>query len=251
MKTILLSLIIMFAFVLLSSNSFSQDKLPGLSLKNKNTICNPVYNKQIVMHSGIVLENPSSFELKAKPKSSGSGFGVRFGIGTDITLGIGFGAGAFYILAPSRYSSSPIWDLGMDIYYASVSEEDRDSEGTKFEENTKVLIFAFRSNALFNYHPSKTAVYFVAGAGFVLGSISWEENITYFAPYVPHTEHWSDDAFAVGNVLNLGVGMTFGGELEARFETPLLLFYSTPGRGDRSATSVAPTFTLSALYRLP
>jgi hypothetical protein len=224
----------MFTFVLLSSNGFSQGSLNGFSLKNRNIISNPVFNKQIGMHSGIVLENPSAFELKAKPKASGSGFGV----------------GAFYILAPSGYSST-VWDLGADIYYSSVTEDEKDSEGTKFEDDTKVLVFAFRSNALFNYHPSKTGVYFVAGAGFVLGSISWEENITYFAPYVPHTEHWSDDAFAVGNVLNLGVGMTFGGDLEARFETPLLIFYSTPGKGDRSASSVAPTFTLSALYRLP
>jgi hypothetical protein len=94
-------------------------------------------------------------------------------------------------------------------------------------------------------------VYFLAGAGIVLANISWEEKITYSYPYAPSTEHWSNDAFSVGNVLNLGVGMTFGGGLEARFETPLLIFYSTPGYANRSAGSIAPTFTLSLLYRFP
>jgi hypothetical protein len=202
------------------------------------------------MHSEFIKETPSVFKLKAKPKSSGSGFGARCGIGTDISLGFGFGVGAFYILSPYR-NSSTVWDLGTDIYIASVTEDETDNEGTKFEDKTNLFVFAVRSNGLFNYYPNKTAVYFIAGAGFVLANVSWEENITYYAPYVPHTEKWSDDAFSVGNVLNLGVGFTFGSGFETRLETPLLIFYSVPGRGNESANSIAPTFTLSALYRFP
>ena len=228
MKLTIFTFIIISMFVISSLDVFPQE------------MKDVVYSKKGNMFQG---------SLKDRPKYSSSGFGARLGIGTDITLGIGFGVGAFYVLAPSPYSS-PIWDLGADIYYASVSEEEKELN-INYEDNTKVLVFALRSNALFNYHPRKTRVYFVAGAGIVFANIDWEENITYYEPYLPHTERWSDDVFAVGNVLNLGVGMTFGGGLEARFETPLLIFYSAPGHASRSAGSVAPTFTLSLLYRFP
>jgi hypothetical protein len=177
-----------------------------------------------------------------------SGFGMRGGIGTDITLSLGFGVGAFYVLAPSTYSTSN-WDLGLDIYYANVTEEETDSEGTLFEDNTELLVFAIRTNGLFNYRPKQSGVYFVAGVGIVLANISWEEDITYYYPYVPGTYHYSNDAFSIGNVFNLGVGLTFGGGLEARLETPLLIFYDTPGEGTYGANSIVPTFTLNLLYR--
>jgi len=227
---------------------FSQDQPPGSYSERIGATERFLYNETGSPFSSDLEETGS--QLKMKQRYGSSGFGARLSIGTDITLGIGFGVGAFYILAPSRYGGTN-WDLGFDIYYANVTEEETDSEGTKFEDNTKVVVFALRSNGLFNYHPKRTGVYFVAGAGIVFANIDWEENITYYEPYLPHTERWSDDVFAVGNVLNLGVGMTFGGGLEARFETPLLIFYSAPGHASRSAGSVAPTFTLSLLYRFP
>lgn len=195
-------------------------------------------------------ETHPNLTLNDKLNYTGSGFGLRFGLGTDITLGFGFGLGAFYVRAPSPYSSTNL-DIGLDIYYANVSEDEVDYEGTKFEDNTKLLVFALRANGLFNYHPRKMGVYFVAGAGIVAASVSWKETITYGPIYGNVIEPYSADAFALGNVLNLGVGLTFGSGMEARFETPLLIFYSTPGHGSRSAGSIAPTFTLSVLYRLP
>ncbi len=181
--------------------------------------------------------------------SNNSGFGIRGGLGTDITLSIGFGLGAFYVLAPSSFSTSN-WDFGIDIYYANVSEET--VEGSiRYKDKTELVIFTLRANGLFNYKPHKSGVYFVAGTGLVLGNVSWGEDIIYSAPYYPHTEPWDFSAFSVGNVLNLGIGLTFGGGFETRFETPLLIFYSVPGYGGRSASSVVPTFTFNALYRFP
>ena len=235
MSKSILSLLIVAALMLLYNNAFCQD-IEGLHLKKtsvnfRNTDYLP------------------SISLKNRSRSNYSGFGIRGGIGTDITFSPGFGLGGFYVLAPDPYSSSN-WDLGLDIYYASVSEDE--TEGSiKYEDNTKLLVFAFRANGLFNYYPYKTSVYFITGAGLVLSSVNWEEKIIYSSPYLPHTEHWSDDAFSVGNILNLGVGLTFGSGFEARFETPFLIFYSVPGYGTRSASSVVPTFTLSALYRFP
>jgi len=194
----------------------------------------------------------SSLSFSEKSDYSSPGFGIRGGIGTDITGGIGFGAGVFYVI-PSKPYSSTWWDLGADIYYANVSEEETDSEGTRFEDNTKVFVFTLRSNGLFNYHPGSSGVYFVAGAGIVMANIDWEETVTYDPSHYPGIgpEHWSDDAFAFGNVLNLGVGLTLGGGWDTRLETPLLIFYSTPGNGGSSASTIAPTFTLNILYRFP
>jgi len=175
-----------------------------------------------------------------------SGFGIRGGIGTDITGGLGFGVGAFYI------PSSSNWDLGLDIYYANISETETGTD-VKRNDNTKLLVFAFRSNYLINYNPKKSGVYFLAGAGFVLSSVSWKETITYDPIRYPNIgpEHWSDDALSFGNVLNLGVGLKLGGGLETRLETPLLIFYGTPGHGSQNAGTIAPTFTLNLLYRFP
>jgi len=236
MSKSVLSFLIVAALMLLYNNAFCQDIEDGLHLKNPRIN----YKKINPVHSN---------SLGNQPKSNYSGFGIRGGIGTDVTFSPGFGIGAFYILAPDPYSSSN-WDLGFDIYYSSVSEDE--TEGSiKYEDNTKVFVFGFRANGLFNYQPYKTSVYFITGAGLVFANVDWEEKVIYSSPYLPHTEHWSDDAFSVGNILNLGVGLTFGSSFEARFETPFLIFYSVPGYGTRSANSVVPTFTLSALYRFP
>jgi hypothetical protein len=207
--------------------------------------------KEEIKKERVDREATTSNSFESRSSSNYSGFGIRGGVGTDITFSLGFGAGAFYVLAPSPYSSSN-WDLGLDFYYADVSEDEVDSEGTIWKANTKVLVFALRSNGLFNYHPKSTGVYFVAGVGLVGANIDWEETYTYGPPHYPYSvERYSADAFSIGNVLNLGVGATFGGGLEARFETPFLIFYSVPGYGNKSASSIAPTFTLSVLYRLP
>jgi hypothetical protein len=232
----ILSLLIVAALMLFADNAFCQNIENDLHLRKLNE---NLKNTDAV----------PSISLKNQPKSNHSGFGIRGGIGTDITFSPGFGLGAFYVLAPDPYSSSN-WDLGFDIYYSSVSEDE--TEGSlKYEDNTKVLVFGFRANGLFNYHPYKSGVYFIAGTGLIFANVDWKEDIIYSYPYAPHTEHWSDDAFSVGNILNLGVGLTFGSGVEARFETPFLIFYSVPGYGSRSASSVVPTFTLSVLYRFP
>ena len=273
MYKVVLSLIITSIFISLEGSAYSQNMEDVVYLKNGSiihgTIIEQIPNESIkiktkdgnifvykideiekmtreeIIEKNGPKETPSTLKLKKGSNYSSSGFGIRFGIGTDITLGLGFGTGVFYV-ASSPYSS-PDWDLGLDIYYANVSEEETDYEGTRREANTKVIVFALRSNALFNYYPKKTGVYFVAGAGFVITSVDWEETYTYYPPYAPHTEHWSDDGIAFGNVFNLGVGLTFGGGLEARLETPLLIFYDTPGK----ASGIAPTFTLNVLYRFP
>jgi hypothetical protein len=195
-------------------------------------------------------ETPTSNSYENRSGSNYSGFGVRGGVGTDISLGIGFGAGAFYVMAPNPYSSS-CWDLGLDFYYANVSEEETDREGTAWEGKTELFVIAMRTNGLFNYHPKKTGFYFVAGAGLVLAIMDWAETYTYGPPIYSYSfERYSDEAFGVGNVLNLGVGMTFGGGLETRLETPLLIFYNAPS-AKKDAASIAPTFTFNVLYRFP
>ena len=118
-----------------------------------------------------------------------------------------------------------------------------------------MVVFALRSNGLFNYQPKKTGVYFVTGFGFVFTNVSLKETITYDVSrygYWP-PERWSAEGFTVGNLLNLGIGATFGSGVEARFETPFLIFYNVPSGGsyNRSASSIAPTFTLNFLYRFP
>lgn len=235
MSKTILSLLAVAALMLFSNINFCQD-IEGLHIKK----------------TGVNYKNTDPghlISLGNQPKSNFSGFGIRGGIGTDATFSPGFGLGAFYVLASDSYSSSS-WDLGLDIYYAIVSEDE--TEGSiKYEDNTKLLVFALRANGLFNYYPYKSSVYFITGAGLVLANVGWEEKIIYSSPYLPHFEHWSDDVFSVGNILNLGVGLTFGRSYEARFETPILIFYSVPGYGTRSASSITPTFTLSALYRFP
>ena len=236
MLKLILSLLMVTVSMLFANSAFCQLTDDNLSLKDRGNI-----NEKNHFAPSLSLHN--------QPTSHYSGFGIRGGIGTDITFSPGFGIGAFYVLAPDPYSSSN-WDLGFDIYYSSVSEDE--TEGSiKYEDNTKLLVFAFRANGLFNYQPYKSGVYFITGAGLVLASVDWEEKIIYSSPYLPHTEHWSDDAFSVGNILNLGIGLTFGSGFEVRFETPFLIFYSVPGYESRSASSVAPTFTLNALYRFP
>lgn len=232
------------------------EQVPNESIKIKtkdgSTFVYRMEEIEKITKEEVMKEKHTAITSESFQKGSGlnySGFGIKGGIGTDISLSLGFGISAFYVKAPSPHGSTN-WDMGLDFYYADVTEEETDSEGTKRHANTTLLVFAFRTNGLFNYHPQKTGVYFLAGLGFTIASIDWKESYTYKPPLYPYSvEIYSNDGIAFGNVFNLGVGLTLGGGLEARLETPLLIFYGTPGEGSYSAASFAPTFTLNLLYR--
>jgi hypothetical protein len=189
---------------------------------------------------------PSQFQTMHKPVSGS--FNVRGSVGTDIELGIGFGGGASYVWRPSM--SGTAFEIGADIFFhhSSGKETEDNTFGETSDWTLSLLVFGVRGNGLFNYYPGESDVYFIAGVGFVVASIDYNEKY-YAANYVPGfsydaTETDFEEASA-GNVINLGLGLTTGSGLEFRLETPMLFFYSTDG----NMTSFVPTATVSVQYR--
>jgi hypothetical protein len=174
--------------------------------------------------------------------SSGGSFGVRGGVGTDVNLGLGFGAGVFYLWA----SGTTAFEFGADVYYSHTTESYTDQRGSvtvNGEDVTTLLVFGIRGNALFNFRPSRKSVYFIAGIGFVVASMQWEETETapnWTAPY-----HDEAEGTSAGNIVNIGVGIPLTRQLDVRLEFPMLFFYGSYGK---TATFV-PTATLSLAYR--
>ncbi len=176
--------------------------------------------------------------------SSRGSFGIRGGVGTDVNLGLGFGAGFSYLWASG--TSSTAFELGADVYYSHTTESYTDQRGSVTvtgEDVTTLLVFGIRGNALFNFRPSRKSVYFIAGIGFVVASVEWEETETapnWTAPY-----HDEAEGTSAGNIVNIGVGIPLSRQLDVRLEFPMLFFYGSYGK---TATFV-PTATLSLAYR--
>lgn len=178
-------------------------------------------------------------------KSSTPGvFEVRGGFGTDIQLGLGIGVGGAYLWKPS--GEGTVFEFGADFYYHHSTESYTDQRGNvtvKGEDKTTLTVFGVRANTLFNYHPTERSIYFIAGFGFVVASLDWEENEN--APNWTAPTHDEVDGSSAGNIINLGIGVPIGTNLDLRIETPMLFFYSTPGK----SASFAPTVTIGVTYR--
>ena len=190
------------------------------------------------------------FLVAAMPAfAQGGNVGVRASVGTDVELGLGFGAGVSYGWVP--YTGGTSFELGGDFFYHKASEKSTTQRGVFVEddeEKTRLIVFGVRANGLFNYYPRRGSVFFIAGFGFVVANIKWEEAETYTStsPGVSQAPNYNDiDQTSVGNIINLGIGYVFKGGLELRLETPMLYFYSVPGK----AVSFVPTFTFSIGYR--
>lgn len=177
-----------------------------------------------------------------------SGFGIRGHGGTDITLGLGFGLGVYYNLTGSAYSNTS-WEFGLDAYYHTSTN--KYTGGPKYwessvKEDVDLFIFALKANDLFKYRPLKSGVYFITGVGFVVADIRVHQIETPPPSSIyGTTEYYLYKETSFGNIVNLGIGYCFARHMEARIETPLLFFYSTPG----GIGKIAPTFTLSIQYR--
>jgi len=169
---------------------------------------------------------------------------LRAGVGTDPNLGLGLGIGGRYAWVSA---TGPSFEFGADFYYHGSSEtKQRQAGGVTVDdkETTTLTVFGVRGNGLFNYSPDKGGVYFIAGFGFVVANVQWEENWT--NPSGVNTYHDDLDVTSAGNIINFGIGMAWTSGVEARLETPMLYFYDSGGK----AVSFAPTLTLSLLYRL-
>lgn len=179
----------------------------------------------------------------------GGSVGIRASVGTDIELGIGFGAGASYVWV--LYTGGTSLELSGDFFYHHATEKSTEQRGVFIEndeEKTQLVLFGIRANGLFSYYPKRGSVFFIAGFGFVVANIKWEENETYTSTSPGVTQspnHNSADVTSAGNIINLGIGYVFKGGLELRLETPMLYFYSVPGK----AVAFVPTFTFSVGYR--
>ena len=168
-------------------------------------------------------------------------FGVRGGVGTDIHLGLGFGVGAAYVWNSGGGGSA--FELGGDVYYNRTTESYTRDVAVNGEDKTTLTVFGVRANALFNYHPSRKSVYFIAGFGFVVASLRWEENEN--APNWTGPYHDEAEGTSVGNIINLGIGVPLMTNLDVRLETPMLYFYSAYGK----SAAFAPTATIGLTYR--
>jgi hypothetical protein len=174
----------------------------------------------------------------------GGTFSVRGGVGTDINLGLGFGAGAAYVW--NAFGGGTTFELGADVYYHHLTDSYTDQRGSvtvKGEDKTTLIVFGVRANALFNYGPSRRRVYFIAGFGFVVASLRWEETENapnWTAPYRDEVK-----GTTAGSIVNIGIGIPLLTNLDIRVETPLLILYSSAGK----SAAFVPTATIGMTFR--
>ncbi len=159
---------------------------------------------------------------------------ARVGVGLDVIdpgLAAGLGAGYRFGLA------SGTAEVLLDIYYSPYCETYTEGSNT-FDYSETLLVVGVRANWLFNYPGNRRGLYELAGAGFFVGSFSWEN----YNRTTDYTE--GNDYVASGSILNLGLGYVFGPRVEARIEVPVLVFFGAYG-----ASAVAIPITVSALFR--
>ena len=202
----------------------------------------------LLLMAVLVISLLATFANTALAQRRSGNFVVRGSLGTDIELGLGFGGGVSYILSPSRGGTA--FEFSADLFFHNSSGNETEPDGvimTSTKWDLSLMVFGVKANTLFNYYPRKSGVYFIAGFGFVVGSVDYKEDWGgqsadgYFS--YP-TEHNTVDGTSVGNVINLGLGIMLGNGVEMRFETPMLFFYSSVGN-----TSFVPTGTLGIQYR--
>jgi hypothetical protein len=159
---------------------------------------------------------------------------ARVGIGLDVIdpgLAAGLGGGYRFSLAGGTAEAL------LDVYYSPYWETYTEGTNT-FDYSETLLVVGVRANWLFNYPATGRGLYQLAGAGFFVGSFSWEN----YNRTTAYTE--GNDYVASGSILNLGLGYVFGPRVEARLEVPVLVFF-----GDYGAAAVAIPITVSALFR--
>ncbi len=173
-----------------------------------------------------------------------AGFGIRGALGTDITGGIAYGAGANYMLSLQKDAL----ELGIILFGGSF-EETTDEGMYTYNETTDIFVFALLANYLYRYSPGQPGSFFIAGFGLGSISVEWEEESpndeSLGTPLPGGGSKQSDEGSAAGTIFNVGAGYSFANRLDLRFEVPVFLTFSAPGE----ASSVIPTFTLSAGYR--
>jgi hypothetical protein len=180
----------------------------------------------------VVSTSASAFETER--------IGIRGGIGTDVNLGIAYGFGANVLLA----GNSPV-ELGA-LVFISHSREETETEFHEYIESTDILVIGVTGNYLIGYMPAKSSTFFVAGGGVGIISVNWEEKSYTDESLGEHLDgggsKMSNEGTAAGLILNLGVGKSFTPTFDVRFEIPIIIITSAPGK----SSSFVPTFTLTA-----
>ncbi len=165
-------------------------------------------------------------------------FGARAGIGTDISLGIAYGAGFNYRLKDNM-------EMGLMIFGGKVSETSDNGFNT-YEETTKIFALAAQANWLFNHNPDETKLFFITGTGLAFISYDWEERSstdTSLGTPLPGGGSMQENSGGTGGLLfNIGLGQTFGGPFDLRFEVPIMIPFT-------EVVGVVPLFMLTAGYR--
>lgn len=180
----------------------------------------------------------------AAPAPTGA-LGVHGALGTDVNLGLGFGAGATYLLP----GSGPMRiEVGGQLFIAH--SEYTDDEGiNSYTETTDLQVLAVRVNALWHYDAWTPGIYYVLGTGAAGVYVDWEErsptDTSLGTPLPDGGSKQSEDGAAGAVIANAGIGYTFGGGLDVRFELPVLIFSNGVGE----AAAVAPTVVAAAGYR--
>jgi len=176
-------------------------------------------------------------------------FGVRGGAGTDFAFsGMAYGGGVSYVWMPS--GSNRALEISADVllHRSRKIDSDFDSKGNHYDENLDLVVIGVKANMLFNYDPHEKQAFFIAGAGFGVGSIDWEEwrkpVDSYGNPTGERTLYDWEDGSAGAALLNLGFGYTLGNLTELRAEAPTYIFFNSVGGG-----TIIPTLSLGVIYR--
>lgn len=171
-------------------------------------------------------------------QSQEGSFGIRAGIGTDISLGIAYGGNFNYRLMED-------FELGLNLFGGKFSETTDEGIHT-YDETTSVFVLGAMGTWLFKHRPQETKPYFLTSAGLGFISYDWEERSdtdTSLGPPLPGGGSMQSESGSTGGLLlGLGIGVTFGGPFDLRFDVPILVpFAETVG--------VVPLFMITAGYR--
>jgi len=166
-------------------------------------------------------------------------FGIRAGIGTDISLGISYGAGFNYRMKENM-------ELGM-VFFGGKFLETSNNGFNDYDETTNIFALAAQANWLFNYRYNETKPFFIAGTGLAFISYNWEEtsatDTSLGTPLPGGGSMQSEEGGTGGVIMNVGIGMTFKGPFDLRFEVPIMVPIGIEN------VSVIPLFMLTVGYR--
>ena len=165
-------------------------------------------------------------------------FGIRAGIGTDISLGIAYGAGFNYRLQENM-------ELGL-VFFGGKFSESTDNGFNIYEETTDIFALGAQANWLFSHQQDQTKLFFIAGTGLAFVSYEWQESSatdTSLGTPLPGGGSLQTAEGGTGGVIfTVGLGHTFSGPFDLRFEVPILIPFA-------EVTGVIPLFMFTAGYR--